>query len=160
MQHLTKALELLKTLPDTPERAQQELTLQTALGAPLIVIKGYSSSEVGQVYSRARQAQWLQLKRVFLFQWSAPAMRALSGGALFMMPLLYATAIAAECRDRPEWIRYFTDAGTPGTFVLYDLQHDRFFALNTDITSKEQLGARIAIAKAILRAEGILPQIS
>ena len=33
--HLTKGLELLKTLPDTPERAQQELTLQLALGAPL-----------------------------------------------------------------------------------------------------------------------------
>ena len=31
--HLTKGLELLKTLPDTPERAQQELTLQLALGA-------------------------------------------------------------------------------------------------------------------------------
>jgi beta-lactamase class D len=31
------------------------------------------------------------------------------------------------------------------------------FALNMDITSKEQLGARFAIAKAILRAEGILP---
>ena len=30
--HLTKGLELLKTLPDTPERAQQELTLQIALG--------------------------------------------------------------------------------------------------------------------------------
>ena len=27
--HLTKGLELLKTLPDTPERTQQELTLQT-----------------------------------------------------------------------------------------------------------------------------------
>ena len=30
--HLTKGLELLKTLPDTPERTQQELTLQIALG--------------------------------------------------------------------------------------------------------------------------------
>ncbi len=29
----TKGLELLKTLPDTPERTQQELTLQIALGA-------------------------------------------------------------------------------------------------------------------------------
>ncbi len=30
--HLTTGLELLTTLPDTPERAQQELTLQTTLG--------------------------------------------------------------------------------------------------------------------------------
>ena len=33
--HLTTALELLKTLPDTPKRAQYELTLQIALGVPL-----------------------------------------------------------------------------------------------------------------------------
>ena len=30
--HLTKGLELLTTLPDTPERTQQELALQIALG--------------------------------------------------------------------------------------------------------------------------------
>src|SRR5439155_18056612 len=30
--HFTKGLELLKFLPDTPERAQQELRLQIALG--------------------------------------------------------------------------------------------------------------------------------
>ena len=38
---LTKGLELLKTLPDTPERTQQELTLQIALGSALIATKGY-----------------------------------------------------------------------------------------------------------------------
>jgi predicted ATPase len=31
--HLTMGLELLKTLPDTPERAQQELTLQLKIYA-------------------------------------------------------------------------------------------------------------------------------
>ncbi len=39
--HLTTALELLKTLPDTPERARQELTLQIALGVLLQATKGY-----------------------------------------------------------------------------------------------------------------------
>jgi class 3 adenylate cyclase/predicted ATPase len=53
--HLTKGLELLKTLPDTPERAQQELTLLTTLGFPLKVIKGYGAPEVGQAYARARE---------------------------------------------------------------------------------------------------------
>ena len=53
--HLTKGLELLKTLPDTVERTRQELSLQIALGAPLIVTRGYGASEVGQVYSRARE---------------------------------------------------------------------------------------------------------
>jgi predicted ATPase len=53
--HLTKGLELLKTLPDTPERAQQELTLQIALGAPLQATKGFGASEVEAVYTRARE---------------------------------------------------------------------------------------------------------
>ena len=53
--HLTKGLELLKTLPDTPERAQQELTLQIALGVPLMATKGYAAPEVEQAYARARE---------------------------------------------------------------------------------------------------------
>ena len=53
--HLTKGLELLKTLPDTPEHAQQELTLQIALGTPLMVTKGYAAPEVEQAYTRARE---------------------------------------------------------------------------------------------------------
>ncbi len=53
--HLTKGLELLKTLPDTPERSQQELTLQITLGAPLLAAKGYTASEVETSYTRARE---------------------------------------------------------------------------------------------------------
>ena len=53
--HLTKGLELLKTLPDTPERAQQELALQIALGSPLMATKGYAAPEVAQAYTRARE---------------------------------------------------------------------------------------------------------
>ncbi len=53
--HLTAALELLKTLPDTPERAQQELTLQVALGVPLAATKGYATPEVERTYTRARE---------------------------------------------------------------------------------------------------------
>ncbi len=52
--HLTKGLELLKTLPDTLERTQQELTLQVALGTPLIATKGYGAPEIERVYTRAR----------------------------------------------------------------------------------------------------------
>ena len=46
---------MLKTLPDTPERAQQELTLQIALGAPLMATKGFAAPEVESVYTRARE---------------------------------------------------------------------------------------------------------
>src|SRR5439155_7782437 len=51
--HLTKGLELLKTLPDTSERAQQELMLQLTLGVPLMATKGWAASEVGKVLTRA-----------------------------------------------------------------------------------------------------------
>jgi len=51
--HLTRGLELLKTLPDTPESAQQELMLQAALGQPLIATKGFAAPEVERTYTRA-----------------------------------------------------------------------------------------------------------
>jgi adenylate cyclase len=53
--HFTKGLELLKTLPETPDRIQQELTLQLALGPPLWIIKGYTAPEVEAVYTRAHE---------------------------------------------------------------------------------------------------------
>jgi len=53
--HLTKGLELLKILPETPERAQRELTLLLALGSPLLMIKGHAAPEVEHTYSRARE---------------------------------------------------------------------------------------------------------
>jgi predicted ATPase/class 3 adenylate cyclase len=51
--HLIRGLDALKTLPDTSERAQHELTLQIALGAPLIATKGYAASAVEDTYARA-----------------------------------------------------------------------------------------------------------
>jgi tetratricopeptide (TPR) repeat protein len=53
--HITKGLKLLKSLPETHERTQQELMLQIALGMPLIATKGYAAPEVGQVYTRAQE---------------------------------------------------------------------------------------------------------
>jgi predicted ATPase len=52
---LTRGLELLKTLPDTPERTKQELRLQLALSSALLVTKGYAAPEVGEMYTRARE---------------------------------------------------------------------------------------------------------
>jgi hypothetical protein len=49
-----RGLELLATLPDTEERARQELRLQVTLGVPLIATEGYAAPEVGSVYVRAR----------------------------------------------------------------------------------------------------------
>ena len=53
--HFERALALLETLPHTPERAEQELTLQIDLGVPVILTKGHAAPEVERVYSRARE---------------------------------------------------------------------------------------------------------
>jgi class 3 adenylate cyclase/predicted ATPase len=53
--HLTTGLDLLTSLPDTPERAHQELVLQTTLGAAFMATKGYAAAEVEHAYARARQ---------------------------------------------------------------------------------------------------------
>jgi predicted ATPase len=46
--------QALAVLPDTPERAQQELMLQRALGASLLAPRGFAAPEVEHAYSRAR----------------------------------------------------------------------------------------------------------
>jgi predicted ATPase len=52
--HLTKGLEVLQTLPETSERTQQELVLQTILGPALMITKGFAAPEVEHAYARAR----------------------------------------------------------------------------------------------------------
>ena len=52
--HLTKGLEGLQELPDTPERTSRDLTLHLALVEALQVLKGYGVPEVVQVYARVR----------------------------------------------------------------------------------------------------------
>jgi hypothetical protein len=49
--HLTKGLELLKAFPETPERNQQELTLQLTLGALLLTVKSQAAPEVEHAYT-------------------------------------------------------------------------------------------------------------
>jgi DNA-binding NtrC family response regulator/predicted ATPase len=53
--HLNRAIGLLGTFPETPERRQQELGLQIALGPALMAIKGLGAPEVEQVFTRARE---------------------------------------------------------------------------------------------------------
>src|SRR5262249_55013166 len=53
--HLTKGLELLQTLPETPQRLQHEVDMLIALGASLRATQGYAAPEVEQTYTRARQ---------------------------------------------------------------------------------------------------------
>jgi class 3 adenylate cyclase/predicted ATPase len=51
--HFTSGIELLKSVPETPEHTQQALTLYIALGAALQVTKGYTAPEVEHAYTQA-----------------------------------------------------------------------------------------------------------
>ncbi len=53
--HLTRGLELLTTLPETPARDRQELDFQVALCPALNATRGHGSQEVMQAYRRAQQ---------------------------------------------------------------------------------------------------------
>jgi tetratricopeptide (TPR) repeat protein len=85
--HFNAALELLKTLPETAERGQEELGLQVALGTALTPIKGAAAPEVEASYARARE---LSYNRVA----TAELVPALWG--LFLVSLLRGNQKAAE----------------------------------------------------------------
>ena len=52
---LTRAIELIGRLPESPERARQELALQVAVGVPLLAVKGYGSPDIERSQERARE---------------------------------------------------------------------------------------------------------
>jgi hypothetical protein len=51
---VTTGIELLKSLPETPEHTQQALTLHIVLGAALQITKGHAAPEVEHSYTQAR----------------------------------------------------------------------------------------------------------
>ena len=53
--HLRRGLQLLKQLPDTPERVERELMLQLSLGVSLMATKGYGDPEAKKAYNRAQK---------------------------------------------------------------------------------------------------------
>jgi len=73
IRHLTTAVKLLETLPDSAERIEQELALQVTLAVPLCATKGYAAPEVKDAYAHARKLclQVGETRRLF------PALRGL-----------------------------------------------------------------------------------
>jgi class 3 adenylate cyclase/predicted ATPase len=55
IQHFRRALDLLKSLPETPARDQLELKISTQLGPALMLVNGWAAPAVEAVYTRARQ---------------------------------------------------------------------------------------------------------
>jgi predicted ATPase len=55
VRHVNAALEVLKTLPNTSARLQQELRLQIALSVLTALLQGYGAPDVENAYTRARE---------------------------------------------------------------------------------------------------------
>jgi len=53
--HLREGLRLIGTLPETPERDQQELDLRVLIGPALMAVKGFAAKDVAEVYSRSEE---------------------------------------------------------------------------------------------------------
>jgi predicted ATPase/DNA-binding winged helix-turn-helix (wHTH) protein len=102
IRHFERALELLRTLPEAPERRAKELELLVALGSALAMTRGHAAGEVEQVYTRARELCRQQRPTTQLFQ-------ALMGiGAFYLVRGEYQTARALSeqflelARQQPE----------------------------------------------------------
>ena len=55
LNHFSRALDVLKELPQGPDRDALELELLIARGAPLLTVKGYASDAIEQNYLRAKE---------------------------------------------------------------------------------------------------------
>ena len=55
LSYYQRGLDILHSLPETPQRLQQEIELQIALTVPTTVVHGYASSETRDVYDRASE---------------------------------------------------------------------------------------------------------
>lgn len=52
--HLRRGLEVIASLPETPQRNEAELALQSTLGLAIMMSKGYGAPEVEQAFARAK----------------------------------------------------------------------------------------------------------
>ena len=66
-----RGLQALDSLPDTPERAQRELSLRMILGVALMATRGFAAAEVERVYKRALELCQGQdaAAQAFMVQW-------------------------------------------------------------------------------------------
>jgi class 3 adenylate cyclase/predicted ATPase len=144
--HLTRGLELLKTLPDTSLRAERELALQIALGVPLSAVRGLASPEAGSLYARARElcqqvGETPELFRVLRGLWEFHELRAEYRTAFELAEELLALAERLQDRallliahdvmgDTSLWVGDFPAARAhlEQGFRLYDVDEHRSHA--------------------------------
>jgi predicted ATPase len=134
--HLTTALELLKSLPNTPEHVQQELTLQLRLGPPLIASKGYAVPEAAKAYARAWELcqQMEETPQSFSALWGQWAYRLVR--AEFAMALALAEQLLRIAQHTQE------------PLLLMEAHHavgDTFYSMGEFIRSREHSEKGIAL---------------
>jgi DNA-binding SARP family transcriptional activator/predicted ATPase len=114
--HLTRGLALLKTLPDTAQRAQRELGLQTSLIVPLAYTKSFAAPEVESVLAQAWELcqqmgevpqlwwvmEWLAVQRVLRGQHQAA--REILEQVLGLPEFAEAPLLVAGAHDTMGWL--------------------------------------------------------
>jgi class 3 adenylate cyclase/predicted ATPase len=144
--HLTRGLDLLKTLPDSPEHARRQLALLIALGVPLRAIKGFAAPEVGKAYARAlelcqREGETSQLVPILRGLWEFHELRAEYGTARELGEKLLALA-----RMGPD----------PGALlVAHDVMGDTLFWLGEFAAARSHLEQGVALYDAQQRQSHI-----
>jgi predicted ATPase len=141
--HLMKGLEMLKILPDTPARTQQELELQLALGSVLRMVKGHIAPDVEHTYTRAyelsqqigdspqRLAALVSLWRFYLNQGKLQTAQVLAEQGLTSAQQVQDSRLLQDAHRMVGGTALFQ--GEPATawahveqgIVLYDAQHSR-----------------------------------
>src|SRR5262249_31775039 len=91
--HFTRGLAVLNLLPETSTHVQQELGLQIALSAPLIMTEGYGSLAAEKALTRARE---LALQGGYVHQ-LFPVLVGVYGYRLAQGQLRGALELAEEC---------------------------------------------------------------
>jgi tetratricopeptide (TPR) repeat protein len=107
---LNAGLELLKTLPETPERDRQELELRFAIAGPLIETKGFTVSEVEYNWRQAEQlsrqvGNLLQILRAQVGIADVITMTGNTAEALFLWKPILPDAESAGDRDSIALVR-------------------------------------------------------
>jgi tetratricopeptide (TPR) repeat protein len=92
---LDHALDLLGTLPRSPQRDAQELTLQVAIAAPLAVAESFAAPRLAAVHERA-----LRLSASLGLEPSPPLLRSLAVASLTRGDFARARQLGADLRVR------------------------------------------------------------
>jgi DNA-binding winged helix-turn-helix (wHTH) protein/tetratricopeptide (TPR) repeat protein len=95
-QHYRDALEILQTLPESPDRDARELPLQVELGGIMQGTRGWSAADTGAAYSRARflaeRTKNAEPLEIFAGLWSATNLRGELRSALALADQMVAIA--------------------------------------------------------------------